>query len=251
MQKKRRTVRSIIFALVLLLTAGICLQISAEPVCAAGPLQGKSVLIDGDSIQWSFGKYVESSVRSMGAGYVKNISENAATMAPGRKKSKRKNSTFYRISRIPAWQLQQYDYVILATGTNDYYHFYKTGPGTPDSVDVRTTAGALNMVISAIQLRSPNTKIVVVTPIHRFSGGKNCDFKRSSYSKCTLSDYRAVITATAARYSNVSVIQGTDISRANEMNKKKNSRDGLHPTKSYAKKVLAPRFTFLFCATAL
>lgn len=244
----KRLVKLTALALTMLLTVSMCVLASAETASAAGSLQGKSVLVEGDSIQWGFGKFIATAARSMGASRVKNASRNGATLAQSKRKIIRRNSTYYRISQMSAADLRSYDYVIISTGTNDYYGFYKVKPGTADSTDIHTTAGGLNGVIRKIRTEAPDTKIVVVTPIHRFAGRKNCDNRKGSYSKKTLNDYRNVITAAAGQYDNVYIIQGTDISRPEEMNKRRNSLDGLHPVSRYAKKVLAPRFTAEFCA---
>lgn len=239
----KRTGRIIALAAAMLFAAGLFMLLASEPACAASkPLAGKRVLVEGDSIQEGFGKYIETGAKSMGTKKVRNQARNASTLAVGRLK---RNSSWWRVSRMSYAEIRKYNYIIITTGTNDYYNFYKVHPGTAKSTNVKTTGGALNNMIRRIQKASPKTKIVIVTPIHRFSGRKNCDKKKNRYGK-TLADYRKVITEVAARYDNVYVIRGTDITRANEMCKRSYSLDGLHPRKGYAQRTLARRFKNLF-----
>lgn len=212
-------------------------------------LKGKRVLIEGDSIQYTYGKYIEVAVKSMGAKKIKNTSKRAATIAM-RPVGDTHNCVYWRISHLSGKELRKYDYIILASGTNDYFDHYKVKPGKVGSKDRSNTAGALNKVIQRIRKKAPKTKIVVVTPIHRWYKGRNCDKIKNQYGK-TLKEYRKVITKVAKKYDNVYVIQGNSLSKAYEMKKGNGSKDGLHPSVSYAKKVLAKRFTAAFKATVL
>ncbi len=230
------------------------MTITTGPVYAADkPLKGKKVLIEGDSLQYGFGKYIEVSVKAMGAKKVKNIAKNNATIgvSPIGDVS---NCSYYRIKGLSGKTLRKYDYIIIATGTNDYFSGYKIRPGVVDSTAKETTAGALNMIIKKIRKQAPKAKIVLVTPIHRLSGKTSCDLKRNRYGK-TLKDYRKIISKVANKYNDdnkhVYVIQGTKLSKIWEMRKHKNSADGTHPTDHYAKKVLAKRFRKEFCKTVL
>lgn len=119
----------------------------------------------------------------------------------------------------------------------------KLSEGGVNSSDVRTTGGALNKIIRQVQKKSPKTKIIVVTPLCRFSGKTNCDKRKNKYGY-TLKQYREVMTKVAENYDNVYVIQGNEISK--EMKQRKYSRDGLHPRSRYAKKTLAKRFKKAF-----
>ncbi len=208
------------------------------------PLKGKKVLIAGDSIQYGFGRYVETAVDSMGASKVKNISKDGSTIGV-RPSGNVKNCVYWRIRHLSGKELRKYNYVIIAAGTNDYFNYYKVRPGKVDSNEKGTTAGALNRVIRIIKKKSPKTKIVVVTPIHRWPGTGNCDREKNMYGK-TLKDYRKVITKVAEKYDNVYVIQGTSLSKLYEMKKGNRTEDGLHPNSDYARKVLAKRFKTAF-----
>ena len=244
----KRTGRIIALVGAVFIATNLFLLLVAETTWASSnPLAGKRVLIEGDSIQCGFGKFAETAAKAMGAKQVKNRSKNGAIMALGRF---RKNSTLWRVRRMSYAEIRKYNYIIITTGTNDYYRFYRVKPGTVNSTNVKTTGGALNYIIRRIQLASPETKIVIVTPIHRFSKRKSCEKIENRYGK-TLADYRKVITDVASRYENVYVIKGTDISRAKEMKRQANSQDGLHPKKKYAKNILAKRFKALFVKTVI
>lgn len=236
--------RAAMLSVILCLVLACFMMISARPAYAADkPLKGKKVLIEGDSIQYGFGKFIETSVDSMGAKKIKNISQNNATLGVS-PIGNIKNCTYFRIKKLRAKEIKKYDYIIIAAGTNDYFSGYKVRPGKVYSTARNTTAGALNKVIRKIRKRSPKTKIVVVTPIHRWPKSGNCDKRKNRYGK-TLKDYRSAITKVAGQYENVYVIQGDSLSKASEMKMHKYSDDGVHPNNRYAK-ILAKRFRKAF-----
>lgn len=217
-----------------------------EASASSGKLRGKRVLIEGDSIQAGYGRYLERSLRRLGARKITNDSVSLSTLAwnPGSYSNNR--SVWYRVRKMTKKQLSRYDYVFIAAGTNDWSGIGDVAPGTLNSTNARTLCGGLNKTIQHIRKLSPKTRIVIITPIHRckdLSGSsrpKNCNKVCNRYGK-TLHHYRIYMTAVARSYPNVSVVQGYRISRISEMASKSNSRDYLHPTPRYAKKVLVKR----------
>lgn len=217
-------------------------------------LSGKSVLIVGDSIQRAaYGAYVAKAVKTLGAKRIVNKSEGSTTYGIWPDDTNIPPNSIYSKIREMANKgtLKGYDYVILSAGTNDYGHPITKGrcPINPidedliytiDSCTVLTTA--FNETLGLIKQELPNAKIIVFTPIGRYRGweGKkavsiNCDTLENKWGY-TLADYREAITEITRENGGI-VISGTSCATNAEMSNLNNTKDWLHPRKTFAKKM--------------
>lgn len=102
------------------------------------------------------------------------------------------------LSRVPEMDPDA-DIVVVFGGTNDYGH--GDAPlGAPDSRDVFTFCGALNLLCEALMEKYPAAAIVVCTPLHRlFEASVRNDF--GVRNQTDLAGYCELIRQRAAYYS--------------------------------------------------
>ncbi len=121
------------------------------------------------------------------------------------------------------------DLIQIFMGTNDYGH--DTPLGTiADTTDI-SFYGALNLIIPALQTKYPESRIVFVTPLHRYgANGLTYDYTENGAGN-TLKDYVDAIKEVCERYS-VPVIDLFTISGINPAIadvKTAYMPDGIHP----------------------
>lgn len=121
------------------------------------------------------------------------------------------------------------DLIQIFMGTNDYGH--DTPLGTiADTTDI-SFYGALNVIIPALQTKYPESRIVFVTPLHRYgANGLTYDYTENGAGN-TLKDYVDAIKEVCERYS-VPVIDLFTISGINPAIadvKTAYMPDGIHP----------------------
>lgn len=128
------------------------------------------------------------------------------------------------------------DLIVVFMGTNDYGHETPLGSSS-DTTDI-SFYGALNVVISGIQMQHPDSQLVFVTPLHRYGFGTS----KITGAKFTfdsdpngrghaLADYVAAIKAVCARYSVpvIDLFNQCPINPSNSADKAAYFPDGLHP----------------------
>lgn len=202
----------------------------------AKPFKGKTVLVVGDSIQARHGKFLVKASKQLGAKKVVNKSEGGAFFG---KRLLTGNCVYSRVMKMSRSQMRKYDYIILSAGTNDFGHHTNYGKvklGKPTSMKRTTVCGAMNIMIRRIQTYSPETKIIVATPLYRYRWDKkkDCDKIKNKWGY-TLKDYRKGMALTASRYQNVYVLDGAQLAKKKEMRSKKYTTDYLHPKDKFAK----------------
>ena len=223
----------------------ICMMLLMTSSVFAVNLKGKTVLIEGDSLQASYGKYLETAIRKMGPKKVVNRAKNGSTLGNRIKvghAQASKGSVYYRMKKLKT----KYDYVFIAAGTNDYGQYMNHGLvkiGSYKTLNKNTTCGALNVIINKIRKVSSKTKIVVVTPIYKYGGWNKNNYKKRKITDCdalknewgkTLSNYRSEISKTASR-KGVYVINGSTLAFKKEINSSKNMiEDHIHPKTHFA-----------------
>lgn len=211
---------------------------------------GKRVLIDGDSIQAEHGKYLTVALEELGAASIENHARIGAFL--GNKKTD-PNSVYFRMRGMTDEEIRSFDCIFLAAGTNDFGAVTNVGKvrvGDPYTFAPRatTTCGGLDTIIRKIHAASPDTKIIVITPMHRFKGWvefpipavTDCDELENRWGS-TLADYRNAIAMTALKYPGVSVIDGKQLMTPEEAHSLDCTVDYLHPRSNFARTVIAPR----------
>jgi len=119
------------------------------------------------------------------------------------------------------------DYIIIASGTNDYY--YQVPIGTFDSTDQSTFYGALNQICTKLASIAPNVPIIFITPINKPTASTAIT-KVSS-----LNDYRNAIFEVAVSYGH-SVVNGASLGFPTKHGENLNAysykviADGVHPS---------------------
>ena len=157
------------------------------------------------------------------------------------------------LGALPSEQIRSFDCIFIAAGTNDFGAVTNVGKvrvGDPYNFapKVTTTCGGLDMIIRKIRSASPETKIIVITPMYRYKGWvefpipavTNCDELKNRWDK-TLADYRNAIAMTALKYPGVSVIDGKQLMTLEEAHSLDCTVDYLHPRSDFARTVIADR----------
>lgn len=222
----------------------------ASKKIVATTFKGKKVLVEGDSIQAGFGKFMQTACGRMKAKKIDNHAVNGATVAYSKNG---KNSVYARIMAMSDLQIKKYKIIVIAAGTNDFGNYKNHGKrdlGGTETIDPRTTCGALRGIIERVQTVSPKTKIIVCPPIYRFHGwtdnnyttrvDRDCDkiVNRFGY---TLRDYAAGMRKVAKEYKNVYVLNETKLATKAEMHDKLCTGDYCHPREKFAREKIAPR----------
>ena len=206
------------------------------------PLEGERVFIAGDSLNnpakaSKYGAFVQKTAQNMGAKKITNKAVSCAALANVRND---KAKSLYKQVFDMGSSLKNYDVYFIVGGTNDY------GGGGKGRAAVDKTKDSLEKIINKIHKVNPDGIIIVITPLYRHSYNDktaDCETKKNSYKK-TLPNYRNGIEAVAKKLEvkkNVILIKGTSLATKAQMYNKKNTVDGLHPTATFAKNVLAKK----------
>lgn len=131
------------------------------------------------------------------------------------------NSSVYSV--INSAETITADYIIIGTGTNDYY--YQVTMGNFDSITVSEFNGALNQICTMLKTKAPDVPVIFITPINK-------PFQNTYTTKIySLDDYRNAIFEIATSHG-FSVVDGSSLgfpatsgSYATKM-----IADGIHPT---------------------
>lgn len=197
------------------------------------PWKGKSAVFVGDSITYGSGcdgdKYWEVLEDEIGFSSVTGMGIGGSCWSVKSDYGTANQPLINRWQQIP-----EADLIQIFMGTNDYGH------GTPlgaieDDTDV-SFYGAMNYILSNLQKKYPESRIVVCTPLHRY--GRNASANILTYDYLphpvtgkTLGDYVDAMKDVCERLS-IPVIDLFNISGINptiEEVKAKYMPDGLHP----------------------
>lgn len=175
---------------------------------------GKYYVPMGDSITAAAQGYAKVASEILQTGYFRNLGAggtSAVQLAAGI------NTKLY----------QGADLITIAHGVNDFDNSPNSpiGEVTSDTsnIDATTYIGALQTIINTIQTNSPNSEIVLITPIYNTG-----EYTRNSEGKL-LSDYRTAMKAVATYYG-FPVIEGNKIITAD--NASQYLADGTHPNQA-------------------
>lgn len=191
----------------------------------SGDTAGKKIVTFGDSITWYDGHH-QSDVTVNGYQYylrkmglmVTNLGVDGAKLAL------REGTQEDIVESVNATDCSEYDYVMIAGGTNDY------GGGGPRPLgalangdyDISTVYGALQRMIEKIYTDRKDVKLFFVTPLQR------TDMTAANSQGLVLADYCEAIRITAARYA-VPVLDFQRMSGLSAVNIGTLTIDGLHP----------------------
>ena len=159
--------RVLSFLLVLILTIGLIpVQVLASEN-EANPWEGRSAVFVGDSITAGSGTtkiYYEYLKESLGFGSVTSMGIAGSCISAASDYNQSNQPLINRYQDIPAA-----DFIMIFMGTNDYGH--ETPLGSLEDTQDGTFYGALNVIIPALVTMHPSSKIVFVTPMHRYGFG--------------------------------------------------------------------------------
>lgn len=128
------------------------------------------------------------------------------------------------------------DVFVLFMGTNDYGHETPIG-NISDTTDI-SFYGALNIIVSGLQNKYKNSKIIFITPLKRYGFGTskilNQKFTYDTMpngQEATLNDYREAIINICNKYSlsYIDLYKELPFNPENEADKNMYMPDGLHP----------------------
>jgi len=137
---------------------------------------------------------------------------------------------------INRWQnIPDADLITLFIGTNDYGH--GTPLGTITDVGDISFYGALNVIIPGIIEAHPNSRLVYITPMHRYY--KNVDEESKNASGYVLKDYVDAIKEVCTRYSVPVVDFFNDVGFYPKLSVIRDlyMPDGIHPNEAGHKKM--------------
>ena len=199
------------------------------------PWYNKSAVFVGDSITYGIGcdgdKYWEILEETLQLSSVTGMGIAGSCISATSDYGTNNSPLINRYDTIP-----EADLISIFMGTNDYGH--DTPLGTiADTTDV-SFYGALNVIIPALQAKYPSSRIVFVTPMHRYGFGTNSatsqthtyDYIENGEGN-TLKDYVDALKEVCERYS-VSVVDMFTMSGLNpslEVIRTNYMPDGIHP----------------------
>ncbi len=207
------------------------------------PWRNADVVFVGDSI--TAGRNTTKAYHS----YLKDMGVFKSVKAQGRGGSCISTQSDYGLEKYPLTQrynsIPAADLIVIFMGTNDYGHETPLG-SISDTSDI-SFYGALNVVITGLREKYPDSQIVFVTPLHRYGFGKSESLgTKFSYDNLpngegkSLGDYVDAIKAIAGKYS-LPVIDLFNLYPFNPEkpeDKQKYFPDGLHPNEE-GHKILA------------
>ena len=196
--------------------------------------EGKSAVFVGDSITYGSKTkkvYYQYLKESMGLKSATSMSVSGASISATSDYGHTKQPLIDTYLNIPAADL-----IVVFLGTNDYGHESPLGT-MADTTDV-SFYGALNVIIPGMQAAYPSSKIVFVTPIHRYGFGSSkitgVAFTHDSTPNghdATLGDYAAALKVACAAYG-VDVIdlyEEYPLDPSDAAVRSQYMTDGLHP----------------------
>ncbi|MBR2461098.1 MAG: hypothetical protein IKB34_07720 [Clostridia bacterium] len=209
--------------------------VANEAVAVKGPWTDKTAIFVGDSITAGTNcddrKYWE---------LLKDYLELGSSDGLGIAGSCISSTSDYGIEHDPLInrydEIPEADLITVFMGTNDYGH--DTPLGTIDDTTDTSFYGALNVIIPALQAKYPNSKLVFITPLHRYGFGTNSatgeahtfDYIPNGAGH-TLEEYVNAILDVCEKYS-VSVIDlysNLDLDASLLETREYYMEDGLHP----------------------
>lgn len=134
--------------------------------------EGKSAAFVGDSITNGVGLESQASVywillkNKINLGMVNNYGINGSSVSTKGTKGLEKTPLAIRVDAIP-----KHDMIFIFMGTNDFGGSVPLGT-MEDKTDI-SFYGAYNFVLDRLQTKYPETKIVIITPIQRYSMTEN------------------------------------------------------------------------------
>lgn len=213
-----------------------------EETASTSLWSGKSVVFVGDSITAGTGTdktYCEYLAESMGFGSVTVMGVPGSCMSTTSDYGTTKSPLINRWQNIP-----DADLIVVFMGTNDYGH--DTPLGTIDDTGDVSFYGALNTIIPGIIAAHPNSRVVFMTPLHRYNVGQS-QITGSSYTYDylpngrghTLNDYVDAIKAVCERWSVpvIDLFAESGINPAVAAHKTSYMPDGIHPNAAGHEKI--------------
>lgn len=211
------------------------MQVIEKPV-VENKLSGKTAVFVGDSITYGIGttdgaRYWEVLGESLELSNVTGMGVAGSCIST---KSNYGNSNSPLINRYDS--IPEADLITIFMGTNDYGH--ETPLGTINDKRDTSFYGALNVILPSLIKKYPNSRIVVVTPLHRYGFGTSGNLGTAftydyleNGGGANLEDYVNALKAVCNKYSipviDLYTLSGLDPSdsetKANYM------PDGLHP----------------------
>lgn len=151
------------------------------------PLYGKKLTVMGDSLIYGNGlgngaTWITNIGLKYNMDYV-NLGDNSNPVAEASGTSE--TAMVDRISSVPA----DTDYFVLLGGANDKR--YNVPIGTTSSTDKTTFLGAINNIISALRVRCPKAKILLMTTYMRFSSTNDLSLGDADYAEAMITGGRA------------------------------------------------------------
>ena len=143
---------------------GACTACGAQDTNA---FAGKTTVFVGDSITAGVGTekiYYQYLAQSLGLGSVTAMGVGGSCISAASDYGQKNSPLIGRYEDIPSADL-----IVIFMGTNDYGH--ETPLGTADDTQDGTFYGALNIIVPDLVARHPYSKIVFVTPLHRYGFG--------------------------------------------------------------------------------
>ena len=200
----------------------------------ANPWNGRSAVFVGDSITAGSGTtkiYYEYLEERLGFDSVTPMGVAGSCISAASDYGQSNQPLINRYQDIPSADL-----IVIFMGTNDYGH--ETPLGNVGDTQDGTFYGALNMIISALVVKHPSSKIVFVTPLHRYGFGTSKILGTSFTSDdvangvgATLGDYVDALKTVCAN-NGVSVIDlytECTLDPADTDTRTNYMPDGLHP----------------------
>ena len=133
----------------------------------ANPWNGRSAVFVGDSITAGSGTakiYYEYLEESLGFDSVTPLGVAGSCISAASDYGQANQPLINRYQDIPSADL-----IVIFMGTNDYGH--ETPLGNVGDTQDGTFYGALNVIIPALVAKHPSSKLVFVTPLHRYGFG--------------------------------------------------------------------------------
>lgn len=189
-------------------------------------LSGKKIIAYGDSIT-SNGQYLRYAERKIGVA-IKNAGISSTTMTPSSNPGS--NGDLLTSFNGTCPDLSKYDIVTIAHGTNDLSSSVPIGEIgliTDKILDTNTFYGAYRKVIETIIKNYPHIRIVLCTPIHKYTTHEANEAVANSVGH-TLKDYVDAIHNLANMYSLIVCDMYKDCG-INYLNYTTYMPDGVHP----------------------
>ena len=208
------------------------------------PWSGKSAVFVGDSITAGSGTskiYYQYLDESLEFGSVTSMGVAGSCISAASDYGHSNQPLIDRYQNIPASDL-----IVIFMGTNDYGH--ETPMGSVTDAQDGTFYGALNTIVPALAASHPDSRIVFVTPLHRYGFGTSkilgtafTDDHIPNGVGATLEDYVQALKTVCANYG-VSVIDlytECTLDPSDPAVRTACMPDGLHPNAAGHEKIAA------------